>query len=51
MTRLAALALLSLLAACGADGAPTRPVATEKTGPNPNIALSGEARMGVVYSQ
>ena len=47
MTRLAAaLALAATLAACGADGAPTRPTDT----PQPGIAITGEARMGVVTS-
>ncbi len=45
MTRLiATLALTATLAACGADGAPTRPTDT----PKPGIAITGEARMGVV---
>jgi len=43
---LAALSLLSLLAACGVDGAPKPP--PPKAAPKTGIAISGEARMGVV---
>jgi predicted small lipoprotein YifL len=43
--RLAALAVLSaILAGCGADGPPQRP----SDAPASGIAVTGEARMGVV---
>jgi predicted small lipoprotein YifL len=46
MIRLAAAALsLTLLAACGADGPPQPPA---QASAKPGIAISGEARIGVV---
>ncbi|MCA3437864.1 MAG: hypothetical protein INF48_11165 [Rhodobacter sp.] len=48
MTRcFAALAVLAALAGCGADGPPLRP----SDAPASGIAVTGEARMGVVTNQ
>jgi predicted small lipoprotein YifL len=44
---LAALAIVATLAGCGADGPPQRPSDAAASG----IAVSGEARMGVVTNQ
>ena len=41
---LATLAVLATLAGCGADGPPQRPA----DAPSSGIAVTGEARMGVV---
>ena len=41
---LAALVFLATLAGCGADGPPQRPA----DAPSSGIAVTGEARMGVV---
>ena len=42
MRVLSLMAVLTALAACGADGAPERP--------QPGIAMSGDARVGVVMN-
>jgi predicted small lipoprotein YifL len=44
---LAAIAVLAALAGCGADGPPLRP----SDAPASGIAVTGEARMGVVTNQ
>jgi hypothetical protein len=47
MSRLALLCLLAF-SACGADGVPTPPAAQPVT--NPNVAISGDVRVGATTS-
>lgn len=46
MIRVTLAVFVLALAACGADGPPTRPGPAAE--PEPGIAVSGEARIGVV---
>ena len=46
MIRITHAVLVLTLAGCGADGPPTRPGPAPE--PQPGIAVSGEARIGVV---
>ena len=48
MTRLLALCCLALLPACGVDGPPIPPSQVPATVPEPGIAISGQAQIGVV---
>ena len=48
MIRITFAELVLALAACGADGPPTRPGPGAEPAPEPGLAVSGEARIGVV---